>query len=116
LTDYGFIGHPLKKNYALTGYFDTTYNYNSNIIYAKKDALFQEFRLLITQNNIGALTQFQNNFNKNLLVTEDFNTIQIYYVNEFFLLLTEYTHYIVYYIVIFDILMSKFYKKNCALC
>lgn len=111
MTDYGFQGHPLKKNYALTGYFDTNYNYNINMIYAKKDALFQEFRALITQNNIGALTQFQNSLNKNLYPYEEFNYIEIYYVNEFFLNLTEYANQQLYYILIYDIIMSKFSKK-----
>jgi hypothetical protein len=117
LTDYGFQGHPLKKNYALTGYFDTNYNYNTNMIYAKKDALFQEFRSSITQNNVGALTQFQNSLNKNLWIYEEFNHIKISYVNEIFLNLTGFANQQVYYILIYDIIISKFYKKtNRGVC
>jgi hypothetical protein len=61
LTDYGFQGHPFKKNYPLTGEFDLYYNYNINILNIEKDALFQEFRLLTTSNNIGALSRIQYN-------------------------------------------------------
>ncbi len=44
LTDYGFIGHPLRKDFPLTGYTEVCYQKNTGVMY-KKVNLMQDFRL-----------------------------------------------------------------------
>ena len=45
LTDYGFNGHPLRKDFPLTGYTELRYDdEKSNIVYEPLE-LAQEYRL-----------------------------------------------------------------------
>jgi len=51
LTDYGFKGHPLRKDFPLTGYIEIRYDeLKKNIIYEPL-SLSQEFRSFDFQNN-----------------------------------------------------------------
>lgn len=45
LTDYGFMGFPLRKDYPLTGFFEIRYDDNLKIIVNEHIKLIQEFRL-----------------------------------------------------------------------
>jgi NADH-quinone oxidoreductase subunit C len=50
LTDYGFRGHPLRKDFPLTGYYEIYYNITEqNIVYIPV-TLSQEFRKYIFEN------------------------------------------------------------------
>jgi NADH-quinone oxidoreductase subunit C len=44
LTDYGFIGHPLKKDFPLTGFSEVGYNSIKGIVDIKPVELFQALR------------------------------------------------------------------------
>lgn len=44
LTDYGFYGHPLRKDFPLTGYVELGYDLRINSIIYKNVTLIQEFR------------------------------------------------------------------------
>jgi len=44
LTDYGFKGHPLKKNYPSVGFIETIYNDSTKRISYKKVELSQAYR------------------------------------------------------------------------
>jgi NADH-quinone oxidoreductase subunit C len=44
LTDYGFYGHPLRKDFPLTGYVELGYDLRMNSIVYKNVTLIQEFR------------------------------------------------------------------------
>lgn len=44
LTDYGFYGHPLKKDFPLTGYFELRYNEVSKSLMYENVELAQELR------------------------------------------------------------------------
>ena len=51
LTDYGFKGHPLRKDFPVTGFTETRYNdFNKRIVY-EKVSLGQEYRLFTLSNN-----------------------------------------------------------------
>jgi len=45
LTDYGFCGHPLRKDFPLTGYFELNYDDNMQAINIGFLELSQQFRL-----------------------------------------------------------------------
>ena len=44
LTDYGFKGYPLRKNFPLTGYKELKYNINMKILFYTTVELMQELR------------------------------------------------------------------------
>lgn len=44
LTDYGFKGFALRKNYPLTGYYEVVYNYTEQAVIYIKVSLSQDFR------------------------------------------------------------------------
>jgi len=44
LTDYGFEGHPLRKDFPLSGYVELRYNENKKQVIAEPLELTQEFR------------------------------------------------------------------------
>lgn len=44
LTDYGFEGYPLRKDFPLTGFVETSYDYKRKRIIQEKVELSQEFR------------------------------------------------------------------------
>jgi len=44
LTDYGFFGHPLRKDFPLTGYVELGYDIRVNSIVYKNVTLIQEYR------------------------------------------------------------------------
>ena len=44
LTDYGFEGHPLRKDYPLTGYTEVRYDDTEKRVIYEKVELAQEFR------------------------------------------------------------------------
>jgi NADH-quinone oxidoreductase subunit C len=44
LTDYNFQGHPLKKDFPLTGFFEVFYNSVEKCIKYEKVELSQEYR------------------------------------------------------------------------
>lgn len=48
LTDYGFVGHPLRKDFPLSGYTELLYNYKVDGILEKPITLVQEFRVFDT--------------------------------------------------------------------
>jgi NADH:ubiquinone oxidoreductase subunit C len=45
LTDYGFEGHPLKKDFPLSGYYDVRYNEFKKRVIVDKLELGQEYRV-----------------------------------------------------------------------
>lgn len=45
LTDYGFFGHPLRKDFPLTGFFEIRYDDTSRRIVSESLNLIQELRL-----------------------------------------------------------------------
>lgn len=50
LTDYGFDGFPLRKDFPLSGYIDVFYDPNKKRIISKPIELAQEFRVFIFEN------------------------------------------------------------------
>jgi NADH:ubiquinone oxidoreductase subunit C len=44
LTDYGFLGHPLRKDFPLVGFVETFYNDSNKLIVYKPIKLTQDFR------------------------------------------------------------------------
>jgi len=44
LTDYGFKGHPLRKDFPVTGFLEVRYNTNIKSISYEKVSLAQAFR------------------------------------------------------------------------
>ena len=51
LTDYGFKGHPLRKDFPVTGYLETFYNdFNKRIVH-EKATFAQEYRRYTLSNN-----------------------------------------------------------------
>lgn len=54
LTDYGFEGHPLKKDFPLSGYYDLRYNESKKRVTIDKLELGQEYRIFdykVSSNN-----------------------------------------------------------------
>lgn len=45
LTDYGFLGHPLRKDFPLTGFFEIRYDDTCRRIVSEAVNLAQELRL-----------------------------------------------------------------------
>jgi len=45
LTDYGFLGHPLRKEFPLTGFFDIRYDDTTKRVVSEALNLVQELRL-----------------------------------------------------------------------
>jgi NADH/F420H2 dehydrogenase subunit C len=56
LTDYGFKGYPLRKDFPLTGYIEVRYFYNEKRILVEETYLTQEYRTFY----------FNNSWNKNI--------------------------------------------------
>ena len=44
LTDYGFEGHPLRKDFPLSGYFELRYDEDQKVVVCEPIELAQEFR------------------------------------------------------------------------
>lgn len=44
LTDYGFQGHPLRKDFPLTGFIELRFNYPKNRVAYEDLELAQEYR------------------------------------------------------------------------
>lgn len=44
LTDYGFKGHPLRKDFPLTGYIEVRYDYTEKRVITEKVSLAQDYR------------------------------------------------------------------------
>lgn len=44
LTDYGFVGHPLKKDYPLSGYIEVHYDSQYQCVMWNNVNLVQDFR------------------------------------------------------------------------
>lgn len=51
LTDYGFRGHPLRKDFPLVGYLESRYSDLKKRVSYGKVTLFQEYRVFIFENN-----------------------------------------------------------------
>jgi NADH:ubiquinone oxidoreductase subunit C len=51
LTDYGFKGHPLRKDFPLTGFFEVRYLNNTKRIALEEVSLTQDFRMFYFNNN-----------------------------------------------------------------
>jgi NADH:ubiquinone oxidoreductase subunit C len=45
LTDYGFTGHPLRKDYPLTGFYELVYSDAEGRVVSEPVELAQEFRV-----------------------------------------------------------------------
>jgi NADH:ubiquinone oxidoreductase subunit C len=45
LTDYGFAGHPLRKDFPLTGFQEVLYNDSEGRVICEPVELAQEFRV-----------------------------------------------------------------------
>jgi NADH:ubiquinone oxidoreductase subunit C len=45
LLDYGFKGHPLRKDFPLTGYVELRFNENINMLVYTKTTLLQEYKI-----------------------------------------------------------------------
>ena len=50
LTDYGFKGHPLRKNFPLTGYLEIYYDKTKKSLRYKNLSLSQEYREFFFKN------------------------------------------------------------------
>lgn len=50
LSDYGFAGHPLRKDFPLTGYLEVLYDDSQKQIIYKPVELVQDFRGYIFKN------------------------------------------------------------------
>jgi NADH-quinone oxidoreductase subunit C len=50
LTDYGFKGHPLRKDFPLTGFFEIRYDDESRTIVNEPLELTQEYRIFRFEN------------------------------------------------------------------
>ena len=50
LTDYGFSGHPLRKDFPLTGFFEIRYNDSRGCIVSQPVELAQELRIFTLEN------------------------------------------------------------------
>lgn len=48
LNDYGFYGHPFRKDFPITGFYEVSYSYNISSILYDKIRLIQEFRMFET--------------------------------------------------------------------
>lgn len=54
LTDYGFKGHPMRKDFPMTGYVEVRYDdFNKRIAY-EEVSLAQEYRVFSLENNWGS--------------------------------------------------------------
>lgn len=51
LTDYGFKGHPLRKDFPLTGFIEILYDDFSKRLLYEKVSLTQEYRVFSLENN-----------------------------------------------------------------
>jgi len=51
LTDYGFKGHPLRKDFPLSGFFEVRFLNNSKRIALEEVSLTQDFRIFYFNNN-----------------------------------------------------------------
>ena len=51
LTDYGFKGHPLRKDFPLTGFIEVRYVSNEKRILAEEVSLAQDYRTFYFNNN-----------------------------------------------------------------
>jgi NADH/F420H2 dehydrogenase subunit C len=51
LTDYGFKGHPLRKDFPLTGFIEVRYVNNAKRILAEEVSLAQDYRTFYFNNN-----------------------------------------------------------------
>jgi len=51
LTDYGFKGHPLRKDFPLSGYVEVRYFFNEKRIVVEMLNLTQEYRLYFFNNS-----------------------------------------------------------------
>jgi NADH-quinone oxidoreductase subunit C len=51
LTDYGFKGHPLRKDFSLLGYIEIRYNDFFKRIFYEKVSFGQEYRYFALQNS-----------------------------------------------------------------
>lgn len=51
LTDYGFFGHPLRKDFPLIGFFEIYYNFLKKKILFTEVELNQEFRVFTFESN-----------------------------------------------------------------
>jgi len=45
LTDYGFQGYPLRKDFPLTGFFELRYNDQKAVLVYERLTLSQEYRI-----------------------------------------------------------------------
>lgn len=45
LTDYGFTGHPLRKDHPLTGFTETLFDDTAGRVISTSPDLFQEYRI-----------------------------------------------------------------------
>jgi len=51
LTDYGFKGHPLRKDFPLTGYTEVRYFHNEKRILVEEVSLTQDYRAFYFNNS-----------------------------------------------------------------
>lgn len=51
LTDYGFVGHPLRKDFPLVGFTESRYSDLIKMVNYGKVSLFQEYRIFTFNNN-----------------------------------------------------------------
>lgn len=64
LTDYTFFGHPLKKDFPLTGYFELSFSEKIFLVQEKICELMQEYRFFQASSTIEEWDLFNLNFNK----------------------------------------------------
>jgi NADH-quinone oxidoreductase subunit C len=51
LTDYGFKGHPLRKDFPLTGYVEVRYSDTEKRVITEEVSLTQDYRVFLFDNN-----------------------------------------------------------------
>lgn len=64
LTDYTFFGHPLKKDFPLTGYFELSFSEKNFLIQEKICELMQEYRFFQASSSIEEWDLYNLNLNK----------------------------------------------------
>jgi NADH-quinone oxidoreductase subunit C len=110
LTDYGFMYHPLKKNFPITGHYELNFSFSNKLVKVKNVILVQELRNLLSK-NIWNFTFFNKEIvNKHNIKTLrssnicfiDLYTIQYQIENKF----KEVGN--------FFINLNKFMKKRCS--
>ena len=84
LTDYGFKGHPLLKNFPLVGYYEIAYNSELSCILYESIFLFQSYRKFFINKNWNKAVGLPQLFEINSNVKISFNNFEFLFYLYFF--------------------------------